>query len=178
MLGAPDGAPIFLGDRLGSAPRQMPCSRARSCRSRACVRRDGCRPAPRTLPLSVGHRWSREVAPDTAAPWMPATRRWPCSLGPRAIWRTQSCVTSDCPKQWLSHWLRCVRLATRLKIAAALCPDRDDRAENQETKITRARLTSSTVAPWIAGQWGQGGITGCRDDAWRQELFLHRAEKS
>jgi hypothetical protein len=50
--------------------------------------------------------------------------------------------------------------------------------KNQATKITRARLTSSAVAPWIAGQWGQGGITGCRYDARRQELFLRRAKKT
>jgi hypothetical protein len=52
------------------------------------------------------------------------------------------------------------------------------RAEEAGAKITRARLTSSTAAPWIAGQWGQGGITGCRDDSRRHELFLLCAKKS
>ena len=50
------------------------------------------------------------------------------------------------------------------------------RTEKEATKITRARLTSSAVAPWIAGQWGQGGITGCHNDARRRELFRSRAE--
>jgi len=72
----------------------------------------------------------------------------------------------------------CEKLLSPWNCSRAVFLDRDDRAEKRGIKITRARLTSSTAAPWIAGQWGQGGITGCRDDARRQELFLSRAKKS